>query len=190
MVAVLRTEKQKAFRKEVSKLASKANKRLKRLGESDFNSSPAYQKWLKEGGEYFSIRGKSQQDVWQEYYRVKSYLDSKTSSITGTKEVLLNMNEYTGMNLESIEDVKEVASDYFELANKISQYVNVKGLGAIYDSNQIYSQINLVTQEMGVDLTNADFNDLLNYVTSEIDKDYYLNQNDNDNDLGFYKKLT
>lgn len=189
MVAVLRTEKQKAFRQEVSKLASKANKRLKRLAESDFNSSPAYQKWLKEGGEYFSIRGKSQQDVWQEYYRVKSYLDSKTSSITGTKEVLMNMNEYTGMNLESIDDVKEVASDYFELANKISQYVNVKGLGAIYDSKQIYTQINLITQELGVDLTNADFNEILDYVTSAIDRDYYLNQDDND-DLGFYKKLT
>lgn len=190
MGAVLRTDKQKAFRQEVSRMASKANKRLKRLGESDFASSPSYQKWLNEGGEYFSIRGKSQQDVWQEYYRVKSYLDSKTSSITGTKEVLMNMNEYTGMNLDSIEDVKAIASDYFELANKISQYVNVKGLGAIYDSKQIYAQINLVTQEMGVDLTNADFNDLLNYVTSEIDRDYYLKQNDNDNDLGFYKKLT
>lgn len=189
MVAVLRTEKQKAFRREVSRLASKANKRLKRLGASDFSSSPAYQKWLNEGGEYFSIRGKSQQDVWQEYYRVKSYLDSKTSSITGTKEVLKNMNEYTGMNLESIDEIQEVAGDYFELANKISQYVNVKGLGAIYDSNQIYSQINIVTQEMNVDLTNADFNDLLDYVTSEIDKDYYLRQDDND-DLGFYKKLT
>ena len=190
MVAVLRTEKQKAFRQEVSRLASKANKRLKRLGESDFNSSPAYQKWLKEGGDYFSIRGKSQQDVWKEYYRVKSYLDSKTSSITGTKQVLMNRTESRGKNSETIDGVKEVASEYFELANKISQYVNVKGLGAIYDSNQIYSQINLVTQEMGVDLTNADFNDLLNYVTSEIDRDYYLNQNDNDNDLGFYKKLT
>lgn len=188
MGSIIRTEKQKDFRKEVSRLSAMANKRLRRLGESDFSSSPAYQKWLKEGGEYFSIKGKSQQEVWQEYYRVKSFLDSKTSSITGTKSVLMNINKYTGMNLDSVEEVKEVASKYFELSSKISQYVDIKGLGGIYDSGQIYKQINMVTQELDIDLTNADFDELLYYVTEEIDNDYFLNQN-NDDDLGFYKTI-
>ena len=180
------TEKQKDFRKEVSRLNSMANKRIKRLSESEFNSSPAYQKWLKDGGEYFSIRGKTQSEVWKEYYRVKSFLDSKTSSITGTKEVLKNINKYTGMNLP-IEQVKEVATDYFNLASKVSEWVNVKGLGAIYDSNQIYEQINLVTEQYNMDLTNMNVSNMLDYVTEFIDKDYYLNNEIED--IGFYKNL-
>lgn len=188
MAKVLRTDKQKAFRQEVSRLSSMANKRLKRLGESDFSSSPAYQKWLKDGAEPFSIKGKSQADVWQEYYRVNDFLNSKTSSITGTKEVLLNMNEYTGMNLDSIQDVQAVASEFFSLYQKVSEYIGVKGMGAIYDSKQIYKQINLSVEELETDLINADMNDLLDYIVERIDSDYFSNQNDF-NDLGKYKHL-
>lgn len=181
------TEKQKDFRKEVSRLNSMANKRIKRLTESEFSSSPAYQKWLKEGGEIFSIRGKTQSEVWKEYYRVKSFLDSKTSSITGTKEVLKNINKYTGMNLP-IEQVKEVAADYFNLASKVSEWVGVKGLGAIYDSKQIYEQINLVTEENNLDLSNMNILEMLDYVTEQINEDYYLGNNDME-DIGIYKNL-
>lgn len=180
------TEKQKNFRKEVSRLNSMANKRIKRLTESEFSSSPAYQKWLKDGGELFSIRGKSQSEVWKEYYRVKSFLDSKTSSITGTKKVLKNINEYTGMNLP-IEQVKEVATDYFNLAGKVAEWVGVKGLGAIYDSKQIYEQINLVTEEYNIDLSNMNVLEMVDYVTEFIDEDYYLNNEIED--IGFYKNL-
>lgn len=180
------TKKQRDFRKEVARLNSMANKRIKRLSESEFTSSPAYQKWLKDGGEYFSIRGKTQSEVWKEYYRVKSFLDSKTSSITGTKKVLKNINEYTGMNLP-IEQVKDVAKDYFNLAGKVAEWVNVKGLGAIYDSNQIYEQINLVTEQYDIDLSNMNVLEMVDYVTEHIDKDYYLNNEIED--IGFYKNL-
>lgn len=185
-MALALTKKQKDFRQEVSRLSSMANKRIKRLGESEFNSSPAYQKWLKDGGEIFSIRGKTQSEVWKEYYRVKSFLDSKTSSITGTKEVLKNINEYTGMNLP-IEQVKEVAADYFNLANKVSEWVGVRGMGAIYDSKQIYGQINLVTEEYNIDLSNMNVLDMLDYVTEQINEDYYLGNKMED--IGIYKKL-
>ena len=181
------TKKQKDFRKEVSRLNSIANKRIRRLSESEYSSSPAYQKWLESGGEHFSIRGKTQAEVWKEYYRVKSFLDSKTSSITGTKEVLKNINEYTGMNLP-IEQVKDVAKDYFNLAGKVSEWVGVKGLGAIYDSKQIYEQINLVTEERNLDLSNINVLEMLDYVTEQINEDYYLGNNEIE-DIGFYKNL-
>lgn len=185
-MALVLTKKQKDFRKEVARLNSMANKRIRRLAKSDFNSSPAYQKWLKEGGEYFSIRGKTQSEVWKEYYRVTSYLNSKTSSITGTKKVLKNINEYTGMNLP-IDEVLKVAKDYFNLASKVAEWVNVKGLGAIYDSNQIYEQINLVTEQYNLDLSNMNVLDMLDYVTEQINEDYYLNNEVED--IGFYKNL-
>lgn len=187
-MTVLRTEKQKDFRKEVSRLASMANKRIKRLAESDFSSSPAYQKWKKEGGKFFSIRGKSQADVWKEYYRVTDFINSKTSSITGTKKVLSNMNEYTGMKLDSVQDVQAVASEFFSLYTKVAEYIKVKGMGAIYDSNQVYKQIILSVEELETDLINADMSGLLDYIVDRIDDDYFSSQNDF-NDLGRYKDL-
>lgn len=185
-MALVLTKKQKDFRKEVARLNSMANKRIRRLAKSDFNSSPAYQKWLKEGAEYFSIRGKTQSEVWKEYYRVTSYLDSKTSSITGTKKVLKNINEYTGMNLP-IAQVLKVAKDYFNLASKVAEWVTVKGLGAIYDSKQIYEQINLVTEQYDLDLSSMNVLDMLDFVTEQINEDYYLNNEVED--IGFYKNL-
>lgn len=188
MNRLLLTEKQKDFRKEVARLNAMANKRLRRLGVSDFSSSPSYQKWLNEGGEYFSIRGKNQREVWNEYYRVKSFLESKTSTITGTKDVLKNINKYTGMGIDNVKDIQAVASDYFRLYNKVSEYVNVKGLGAIYDSNQIFNQINKVTQDLDLDYTNLDYDSLLDYVSDSIDNDYEFRHIEND-DLFNYKTI-
>ena len=61
-------EKQKArmreFRKEASRRASMANKRLDRLGDSDYKDSPAYQKWVKRG-------------LWDSQYEVKPTTNCK-----------------------------------------------------------------------------------------------------------------
>lgn len=188
MARVLITDKQRDFRKEVSRLSSIANKRIRRLQESDFVSSPAYQKWLKEGGDLFGIRGKTQAEVWNEYYRVQSYLNSKTSSITGTKQVLDNMNEYTGMNLETYEEIINASSDFFRLADRVSEYLNVIGLGAIYDSGQIYNMINYITQDINIDVEDMGVDGMTNYVTQELVNSYY-ERNRTNLDLERFKKL-
>ena len=46
----------RAFRSEVSRLASMANKRLARLENAGLESSPAYKKWVSEGGEKFGLQ--------------------------------------------------------------------------------------------------------------------------------------
>lgn len=189
MSNVILTQKQKDFRKEVSRLNSMANKRLRRLEGSDFKNSPAYRKWLKEGGEYFSIRGKTQQDVWKEYYRVSDFLDSKTSSITGTKEVLKNINEYTGMNLETYDEIINASEDFFRVAKRVSEYLGLKGMGALYDSGQIYNSINLVTQDLNIALTNMNVDEITRYITEELEGSYYNPKNRRDLNMGNAKRL-
>lgn len=188
MAKAIITQKQREFRQEVSRLSNMANKRIRRLQESDFNSSPAYQKWLKEGGEFFKVQGKTQAEVWNEYYRVKNFLDSKTSSITGTKQVLNNMNQYTGMNLNTYEEIIEASGDFFRLAERVSEYLNVMGLGAVFDSNQVYDMINYVTQDLEIDLIDMDIDGMTDYVTQELVNSYYERSRSN-LDLERFKKL-
>ena len=79
---------QKALRAQVSHLASMANKRLDRLEKNELTSSPAYQKWEQNGSHRFSVSGKNYSEVQSEYWRVKDFLEMRTSSVTGTKAVL------------------------------------------------------------------------------------------------------
>ena len=48
----------KAYRIEASRLASMANKRIKRLEDRDVKASPAYDRWLRDGAVKFSVKGK------------------------------------------------------------------------------------------------------------------------------------
>ena len=47
------------FRKEVTKIVSVANKRIERLEKANLKDSPAYQKWLNDGGVKFGVKGKT-----------------------------------------------------------------------------------------------------------------------------------
>lgn len=147
MVTKNLTPKQKDFRKEVSRLNSMANKRIKRLQASELATSPALNKWIESGGEFFSIRGKTQQEVRREYYRVKQYLDSSTSSITGTKDVLKTLAKNTGIEYTSVIELQETSKAFFELANKVDEYLKVTQRGSeAIGYQRIWQAINQYTQ--------------------------------------------
>lgn len=145
----------KKFRKEVSRKAAIANKRLKRLEEAGMTSSPAYQKWLDGGGEYFSVRGKSYNEAQSEMARVNSYLDNSTSSITGAKKVVKAMMENTGMNHQysDFKQIQQQAKTFFEIAGKIEQYMRtVEDRASSIGYQKIWDAINQYTRETKQDL--------------------------------------
>ena len=55
----------KEFRREASRLASMANKRVKRLEENGLTDTPAYKAYLETGGK-FSVKGKSYNELQKE----------------------------------------------------------------------------------------------------------------------------
>lgn len=159
------TDKQKDFRKETSRLISMANKRIKRLENSDFNTSPAYQKWLQDGGEKFSIRGKTQQEVRNEFFRVKNYLDSSTSSISGTKKVLTTLAENTGIKVNSTKELHSNAKAFFELANKVDEYLSVASRGSeAIGYQRIWKAINMYIQDNELELKDVNVNEIIGKV--------------------------
>lgn len=142
----------KKFRAEVSRKAAIANKRLDRLEKSGMTSSPAYQKWLSDGGQKFSVRGKSYNEVQSELAKINSYLDSATSSITGAKKVIKEMMVNTGFKDPKFKDFKEIQKEskrFFEIASQIEQYMRtVEDRASSLGYQKIWQAINRYVQEV------------------------------------------
>lgn len=184
MVTKNLTPKQKDFRKEVSRLNSMANKRIKRLQESPLKESPALNKWLDDGGQFFSIRGKTQQETRREFYRVKQYLDSSTSSITGTKTVLKTMAENTGIKYSNVFELQETSKAFFELANKVDEYLKVSARGSeAIGYQRIWQAINQYTQNNDVKIQAESVDGLINVVA---DMSEQLLERDNKDTSDFF----
>lgn len=165
-MSVLRTEieaiehEQKALRAQVSQLASMANKRLDRLEENELTLSPAYQKWEQNGSHRFSVGGKSYSEVQSEYWRVKDFLEMRTSSVTGTKAVLQEIATNIGwgdIDFDNIASTQEQISNFFRIADTVSQYLeSVDESAAALDYQEIWDTINAAYQEGKIDFDNAE----------------------------------
>ena len=165
-MSALRTEidaiehEQKALRAQVSQLANMANKRLDRLEKNELTSSPAYQKWEQAGSHRFSVGGKSYPEVQSEYWRVKDFLEMRTSSVTGTKAVLQEIATNIGwgdIDFDNIAMTQEQLSNFFKIADTVSEYLNsVDESAAALDYQEIWDTINAAYQEGKIDFNNAE----------------------------------
>lgn len=151
---------QKALRAQVSHLASMANKRLDRLEKNELTSSPAYQKWEQNGSHRFSVSGKNYSEVQSEYWRVKDFLEMRTSSVTGTKAVLQEIATNIGWGKIDFDDIaltQAQLSNFFAIANTVSQYLeSVDESAAALDYQEIWDTINAAYQRGKIDFNNAE----------------------------------
>lgn len=165
-MSVLKTEieaiehEQKALRAQVSQLAGIANKRLDRLEKNELTSSPAYQKWEQNGSHRFSVSGKSYSEVQSEYWRVKDFLEMRTSSVTGTKAVLQEIATNIGwgkIDFTDIASTQEQLSNFFTMADTVSQYLeSVDESAAALDYQEIWNTINAAYQQGKIDFNSAE----------------------------------
>lgn len=147
------------FRNEASRLASMANKRLKRLEKSGMKDSPAYKKWLDEGGEKFSIRGKDYNQLQKEMARMRNFINSETSTIRGINKVLKEMAENTGIKYKNLAELRNSSKKFFELASKVEQYLRtVEDMASAIGYQKIWEAINQYVQKEKVDLSHAQTN--------------------------------
>lgn len=151
----IRQQKIKEFRREASRLASKANKRIARLEKAGLIDSPAYKKFQRDGSTKFGIRGKDYNQVQQEVARINSFLNNKTSTIRGVENTLKTLADNTGIKYETLDDIKAQSGKFFELANKVEQYLRiVEDRASAVDYHKIWEAINTFTQDNEIDLTN------------------------------------
>ena len=163
-----------AYRQEASRLASLANKRLKRLEEKGLQDTPAYQSYLKYGGEKFSVRGKSYNDLQSEMARMKRFIDSKTSTIRGVNSTLKDIAKNTNIKYKNLVDLRKKASKFFELSSKVEQYLRtVDDMASAISYKQIWESIDeyVTTNVKALDGADNDIDKMIEAVTKAI-KEY------------------
>lgn len=142
----------KSLKREVSRLASMANKRLVRLENNGFEDSPAYKQWIESGGEKFSVRGKDYNALQKELARVRQFVNAKTSTIRGAQSVLKAIAANTGANFKG-KELWAQASNFFRVASMIEQYIrNTEDVASAIGYQKIWTAINQYTQANNIDL--------------------------------------
>ena len=142
-----------ALKREVSRLASMANKRLVRLENNGFEDSPAYKQWIESGGEKFSVRGKDYNALQKELARVRQFVNAKTSTIRGAQSVLKAIAANTGANFKG-KELWAQASNFFRVASMIEQYIrNTEDVASAIGYQKIWTAINQYTKANDIDLS-------------------------------------
>lgn len=80
-----------ALAKEVSIVASAANKRIKRLQTAGYDT-PALRYTMAHGGK-FSVKGKNKTQLLNELKRASGFMKAKTSTVRGAKKSIKKINE-------------------------------------------------------------------------------------------------
>ena len=145
------TQKERKYRQEASRKVSMANKRLKRMEEQNLTMSPAYKKWVDEGGQKFGIKGKSAQEVRAEVARLNKFLNQTTSTVRGTKKYLTNIASQVGIvNYDSFQSLNGQLKEFFEVSDRVREYLkNSKEISVSIGYKKIWEQVNEYAETVG-----------------------------------------
>lgn len=129
-------------------MASMANKRLVRLERNELTELPAYKSWQENGSIRFSVRGKDYNELQAEFWRLKNFLDNKTSLVRQANKFLKDMAKTTGIKYGNLTELKAKSKQFFELANKAKEYYKMANQSALaLDYQKIWEQINTQIKE-------------------------------------------
>ena len=161
------TEKEKKYRSEASRKVSMANKRLKRMEEQNLFMSPAYRKWVDEGGQKFGIKGKSTAEVKAEVARLNKFLKQTTSTVRGTKKYMSNIANQVGIKQwGSFDSLNSQLKDFFEVSNRVQEYLkNTKEVSVSIGYKKIWEQVNEYAETVGTEFASMN-NDIVEVAKS------------------------
>lgn len=151
-----RSKEYRKYSQHLTKLISKANHRYDRMKKSGWNS-PAMEIADKTGGRFKNGRSMSYKEMQRERKRVENFLNSKTSSKTGTRKTINKMLKTTGLDkhfkTKDIMNNKKTLDKYFKVYKKVREYDRVKGVGRSYRStmNTVTSVFERVSGKGSVD---------------------------------------
>lgn len=159
------------YRKEASRKASMANKRIERLEKADAKDSPAYKRYVKEGSVRFGVRGKNPKELQKEVARLDKFLNSQTSTIRGLNANLKEIAATAGIKYRKVGELRQLTAKFFELTSKIQQYLRtVDDMASAIGYQEIWQAINQYTQENKINLAEGEdkLDEMLRAITGAI----------------------
>lgn len=151
-----RADRVREFRREASRLAAMANKRIKRIEDRDLVNSPAYRRYIKDGGIRFGVKGKSHNELQAEVARMHRFLNSTTSTLRGIRKNLIEMAAITKIDYKNVQDLYSKADAFFELSSKVEQYLRVTDdIASAVGYQRIWEAVNTYVKVSEIDLADA-----------------------------------
>ena len=145
-----RKQRIRQLKQEISKKASMANKRLKRLERNDLTNVPAYRQYVQGGGVKFSVKGKNYNQLQAELSRVNHFINSKTSTVRGTNSVLKEIANTAKIKYNNLSELYGNVNQFFSLATKVEDYLNATGQTALAIGYQrVWEAINKYVEQEG-----------------------------------------
>ena len=144
------------YRKEASRLAAMANKRVARLEANNLQDAPAYKGYLESGGGKFSVKGKTHNELQREVSRMQKFIAAKTSTVTGVNTYLKGIATNTGIKYTNMKDLKAKAATFFTLSNKVEEYLRtVEDMASAIGYQRIWEAVNEYVQTARIDMADA-----------------------------------
>ena len=162
------TDKERKYRQEASRKVSMANKRLMRMEQQNITMSPAYKKWVDEGGQKFGIKGKNAQEVKAEVARLNKFLNQTTSTVRGTKKYLTNIASQVGIKQwGNFQSLNNQLRDFFEVSERLREYLkNSKEVSVSIGYKKIWEEVTEYAETVGKEFSslNEDIVDIANSI--------------------------
>ena len=137
------------MRKDVQTMNAQFKKRMIRLEHKGYTDTPAYKAWEEMGKPNFSVRGKSQNEIQSQYYKLRKLLDMRTSTIRGYNSYVKELASGLGIK-GSIESIRKQENLIFKTADKIKQYS--KSMNMIAESMDYKKILKEVTKLVELDM--------------------------------------
>lgn len=127
---------QKEFRTQASHLFSAVNKRIKRLENSNV-LSPALDALKKsDAGSHFTVRGKSDSELINEYNRALAFYNLHTATVSGARQFTNELKNLLGDNLD-----KDYISSIFDMMHTISERLGSSIMKGKIGTNEILQDL-------------------------------------------------
>lgn len=170
----------KELNKELNRLNSLANKRLKRLKNKGIKS-PA----LRNMPDKFTNKGKTRAEKLKDFHRVSKFVNSETSTLKGVKETYKKILNNTGLDDVILEktsidtksigtsQVIDLTNEFFSLASMVDDYLESKGDFLSYDKvwDYVKNEMKLNSSD-DIDLDGMDRDEMLHNIIRKIHDDY------------------
>lgn len=149
------TNAERKYRQEASRKVSMANKRLQRMEQQNLKMSPAYKKWVDDGGQKFGIKGKNHTEVKMEVARLNKFLNQTTSTVKGTKKYLTNIANQVGIEQwDNFDSLSNQLQGFFDVSDKVQEYLrNSKEVSVSIGYKKVWEEVNEYADEMGEEFT-------------------------------------
>lgn len=173
----------KELNKELNRLNSLANKRLKRLKNKGIKS-PA----LRNMPDKFTNKGKTRAEKLKDFHRVSKFVNSETSTLKGVKETYKKILNNTGLDDVILEktsidaktvgtsQVIDLTNEFFSLASMVTDYLESKGDFLSYDKVWDYVKTEMkLNSSDDIDLNGMNRDEILHNIIRKIHDDYLKN---------------